>query len=80
MPEKNEHGKCSGQCDPHARPDQRLAKTDTVGSAIQYPQIEYQHRHDEKVKKNPEEEHDEILRQVSGRDAATPGCRFSCDL
>src|SRR5712672_3050896 len=58
MPEENEYGKSSGQRDPHTRPDQRLAKTDTVGSAIQYPQIEHQHRHNEKVKKNPEEEHD----------------------
>src|SRR5256885_9814598 len=56
MPEKNEQCKSSSQRDPHARPDQRFTKTDTVGSAIQYSQIEYQHRHNENVKKDPRSE------------------------
>src|SRR2546427_7570048 len=75
VPEENEHSKSGGQRDPHARPDESFAKADSMGSAIQHSQIEHQHRHDEEVKKNPEEEHRRIVRQVPGPRSQVPGHR-----
>src|SRR5205085_8703565 len=58
MPEINDDAEGCGQGNPHAAPNQRLAKAHRVRPPVEDPEVQRQHGKHKQIEENPKQQHD----------------------